>query len=71
MYTILKNYQFEEIRGTTKIIKEPAGVCGFITPWNWPVNQIYTLHSIELRLAKDSEYHRGKNHLSEEWRPHN
>jgi aldehyde dehydrogenase (NAD+) len=37
---ILENYQFEEIRGTTKIIKEPAGVCGFITPWNWPLNQI-------------------------------
>lgn len=37
---ILENYQFEEIRGTTKIVKEPAGVCGFITPWNWPLNQI-------------------------------
>jgi aldehyde dehydrogenase (NAD+) len=22
------------------IVKEPIGVCGFITPWNWPVNQI-------------------------------
>lgn len=37
---ILDSYQFEEIRGTTKIVKEPAGVCGFITPWNWPLNQI-------------------------------
>ena len=37
---ILMNYQFEEIRGTTRIVKEPAGVCGFITPWNWPLNQI-------------------------------
>ncbi len=37
---ILDNYDFEEIRGTTKIVKEPAGVCGFITPWNWPLNQI-------------------------------
>lgn len=37
---ILDNYEFEEIRGTTKIVKEPAGVCGFITPWNWPLNQI-------------------------------
>jgi len=37
---ILKNYEFEEVRGTTRIIKEPAGVCGFITPWNWPLNQI-------------------------------
>lgn len=37
---ILENYQFEEVRGTTRIVKEPAGVCGFITPWNWPLNQI-------------------------------
>jgi aldehyde dehydrogenase (NAD+) len=37
---ILENYEFEEIRGSTKIVKEPAGVCGFITPWNWPLNQI-------------------------------
>tara|TARA_R110002110_G_scaffold239506_5_gene455471 strand:+ start:6007 stop:7434 length:1428 start_codon:yes stop_codon:yes gene_type:complete len=37
---ILKTYQFEEQRGTTTLRKEPVGVCGFITPWNWPVNQI-------------------------------
>lgn len=37
---ILENYQFEETRGTTRIVREPAGVCGFITPWNWPLNQI-------------------------------
>ena len=38
--SVLDNYEFEEVRGTTKIVKEPAGVCGFITPWNWPLNQI-------------------------------
>jgi aldehyde dehydrogenase (NAD+) len=37
---ILKNYKFEEDRGATRLVKEPIGVCGFITPWNWPVNQI-------------------------------
>ncbi|MEQ8953434.1 MAG: aldehyde dehydrogenase family protein [Gammaproteobacteria bacterium] len=37
---ILKNFQFEELRGTTKVVHEAAGVCGFITPWNWPLNQI-------------------------------
>ncbi len=37
---ILANYSFEEVRGTSKIVKEPAGVCGFITPWNWPLNQV-------------------------------
>ena len=37
---VLKNYKFEEDRGATRLVKEPIGVCGFITPWNWPVNQI-------------------------------
>ncbi len=37
---ILKDYEFSESRGTTQIVREPVGVCGFITPWNWPVNQI-------------------------------
>ncbi|MBP6902388.1 MAG: aldehyde dehydrogenase family protein [Burkholderiaceae bacterium] len=37
---VLKDYRFEEQRGSTLIRKEPIGVCGFITPWNWPVNQI-------------------------------
>ncbi len=23
-----------------RILKEPIGVCGLVTPWNWPVNQI-------------------------------
>ncbi len=39
---VLKNYKFEEDRGSTKLAKEPIGVCGFITPWNWPINQIAT-----------------------------
>ncbi|HEX8483631.1 MAG TPA: aldehyde dehydrogenase family protein [Allosphingosinicella sp.] len=39
---VLKDYAFEEKRGTTVIKKEPIGVCGFITPWNWPINQIAT-----------------------------
>jgi len=37
---VLKNFQFEEDRGSTRIVKEPIGVCGMITPWNWPINQI-------------------------------
>ncbi|MGD9659398.1 MAG: aldehyde dehydrogenase family protein [Methylocystis sp.] len=37
---VLENYRFEERRGATLIVKEPIGVCGFITPWNWPLNQI-------------------------------
>ncbi len=37
---VLKNFKFEEDRGTTRLVKEPIGVCGMITPWNWPINQI-------------------------------
>ena len=37
---VLKNYEFEEQHGTTLVVKEPIGVCGLITPWNWPINQI-------------------------------
>ena len=36
----LQSYQFEEQIGSTMIVKEPIGVCGLITPWNWPMNQI-------------------------------
>ena len=36
----LKQYQFEQQVGSTRVVKEPIGVCGFITPWNWPINQI-------------------------------
>jgi len=37
---VLKTFKFEEDRGTTRLVKEPIGVCGMITPWNWPINQI-------------------------------
>ena len=37
---VLENYKFQETRGSTLIVKEAACVCGFITPWNWPLNQI-------------------------------
>ena len=37
---VLKNYKFDEDRGATRISREPIGVVGMITPWNWPINQI-------------------------------
>jgi aldehyde dehydrogenase (NAD+) len=37
---VLKNFSFEEQHGATLVVKEPIGVCGLITPWNWPLNQI-------------------------------
>ena len=38
----LKEYQFEKKEGDYIIVKEPIGVIGMITPWNWPMNQITT-----------------------------
>jgi aldehyde dehydrogenase (NAD+) len=37
---VLKSFEFDEKMGKNRIFKEPIGVCGMITPWNWPVNQI-------------------------------
>ncbi len=37
---VLKTYSFEKTHGSTLLVKEPIGVCGFITPWNWPMNQV-------------------------------
>lgn len=38
--TILENYQFEEKLGSSLIVREPMGVVGCITPWNYPLHQI-------------------------------
>jgi len=40
MTKVLSSFQFEETKGSTLMRKEPVGVCGLITPWNWPLNQI-------------------------------
>ena len=37
---VLQDFAFEEDLGEHRVFKEPIGVCGLITPWNWPVNQI-------------------------------
>ncbi|MGC2190093.1 MAG: aldehyde dehydrogenase family protein, partial [Candidatus Sulfotelmatobacter sp.] len=37
---VLEHFKFEELKGSTLMRKEPIGVCGLITPWNWPMNQI-------------------------------
>ncbi len=37
---VLENFKFEEQKGATLIVREPIGVCGLITPWNWPLNQV-------------------------------
>ena len=30
----------EELENGDVLVREPIGVCGLITPWNWPINQI-------------------------------
>jgi aldehyde dehydrogenase (NAD+) len=37
---ILQHFKFDDLKGATLMRKEPVGVCGLITPWNWPMNQI-------------------------------
>ena len=40
MAEVLERFAFEERKGTSLVVKEPVGVVGLITPWNWPLNQI-------------------------------
>jgi aldehyde dehydrogenase (NAD+) len=40
MIAVLEAFEFDHMQGTTLITKEPIGVVGMITPWNWPINQI-------------------------------
>jgi aldehyde dehydrogenase (NAD+) len=40
MVEVLKSYKLQRFMGGTLIRREAIGVCGLITPWNWPLNQI-------------------------------
>ncbi len=37
---VLRDYAFEQPHGVGIVRREPIGVCGLITPWNWPLNQV-------------------------------
>ena len=37
---VLGKFEFEECMGPGIVRHEPIGVCGLITPWNWPLNQV-------------------------------
>ena len=39
---LLKGYDFEYEKDGYLVRKEPVGVVGMITPWNWPMNQMCT-----------------------------
>ena len=51
---VCKEFEFERKLGdhapNNRIIYEPIGVCGLITPWNWPMNQV-TLKVIPAMLS--------------------
>ncbi len=36
----VSEFAFEERIGNSRVLHEPIGVVGMITPWNWPMNQI-------------------------------
>ena len=40
MAETLESFAFMETKGGNVVVKEPIGVVGMITPWNWPLNQI-------------------------------
>jgi acyl-CoA reductase-like NAD-dependent aldehyde dehydrogenase len=40
MQAVLADFQFEEQIGHSLVVKEPVGVVGAITPWNYPLHQI-------------------------------
>jgi acyl-CoA reductase-like NAD-dependent aldehyde dehydrogenase len=37
---LAEGYQYEETIGNSLVLKEPVGVVGCITPWNYPLHQI-------------------------------
>jgi aldehyde dehydrogenase (NAD+) len=37
---VLQGFAFDAMHGSTLVTKEPIGVCGLITPWNFPINQV-------------------------------
>ena len=58
---VLERFSFDEARGSTRLCLEPVGVCGLITPWNWPVNQLMVKVAPALAagctmIVKPSEY---------------
>ena len=37
---IAREFEWESAKGSTQIVREAIGVCGFITPWNFPLHQV-------------------------------
>lgn len=61
MIAVLEDYDFERMLGSNIIRREPIGVCGLITPWNWPIQTVCTKLAAALAagctiVLKPSEY---------------
>jgi aldehyde dehydrogenase (NAD+) len=37
---VLRTFPFHEDWGSTRVVREPVGVCALLAPWNWPMNQV-------------------------------
>src|ERR1700681_2740019 len=37
---VMEHFKFEELKGSILMRRERVGLCGLITPWNWPMNQV-------------------------------
>ncbi|QSR28812.1 aldehyde dehydrogenase family protein [Nocardioides aromaticivorans] len=38
----VQRQELEVAKGTSRVLRQPAGVAALITPWNWPINQVFT-----------------------------
>ena len=58
MISVLERFEFEQRLGTTRVRLEPIGVCGLITPWNWPINQVMPYETDEeaVEIANGTMY---------------
>jgi aldehyde dehydrogenase (NAD+) len=67
----LRTYPFHCDHGSTRVIQRPIGVCGLITPWNWPVAVIFMKLAPALAtgctaVLKPSEYASFSSHIMAE-----
>ena len=60
---VLKDFEFESQENHYLVRKEPIGVVGMITPWNWPMNQMCTRLHRHLLLAAQWFLNQAKSHL--------
>jgi aldehyde dehydrogenase (NAD+) len=61
LIAVLERFDFETQHGSTRLRLESVGVCGLITPWNWPINQLMVKIAPALAagctmIVKPSEY---------------